>query len=281
MLSYTKASEALFVTQPSISYGIAMLEKELGVSLFGKAGHHLWLTQNGKIFYKQVNLALHELEMGISLVKNQNALYTDRQPLRIYTERMQYAQTLINGFREFSEENASFSIRLSQGDSADIVTSLKNNDSDIGFCRREIRDPQIRTEVVRDLDFVLMVPHDHPLCEKESIDLRQIQGYPVVIRRRNTPEGEQAFSFFAQAGIEPQIVGEANSFYNLALLVSNHYGIGIAPLLNDMDKLNIKIIPISFPNCRCWSYMIYSKKRPLPLAGHLFRRFILEHYGDV
>ena len=47
---YTKAAEELMITQPSLSHAIALLGKELGVSLFEKEGRNEVLTKYGKMF---------------------------------------------------------------------------------------------------------------------------------------------------------------------------------------------------------------------------------------
>lgn len=52
---YTKAATELFISQPSLSYSIDNLEKELGASLFHKKGRNIILTNQGKEFYNYIN----------------------------------------------------------------------------------------------------------------------------------------------------------------------------------------------------------------------------------
>ena len=47
---YTKAAEALDISQPSLSHAIGSLEKELGTKLFEKQGRNVALTKYGRIF---------------------------------------------------------------------------------------------------------------------------------------------------------------------------------------------------------------------------------------
>ena len=59
---YTRTAEKLMVSQPSLSYAMAELEKELGAPLFRKQGRNVLLTEAGRPFAARVNKALDELE---------------------------------------------------------------------------------------------------------------------------------------------------------------------------------------------------------------------------
>ena len=50
--SFTKAAEVLHITQPTLSRQLAGLEKELGVTLFDRSGHHITLTDEGLLLKK-------------------------------------------------------------------------------------------------------------------------------------------------------------------------------------------------------------------------------------
>lgn len=60
--NYTKAASALYISQPSLSYSISNLEKELGTSLFQKRGRNVILSDDGKEFYICVEDVLSRLE---------------------------------------------------------------------------------------------------------------------------------------------------------------------------------------------------------------------------
>ena len=76
---YTRAAERLMVSQPSLSYAMGLLEKELGVKLFQKKGRGVMLTPAGHLFARRVDAALGELdkartELEAYCEKQQNAL---------------------------------------------------------------------------------------------------------------------------------------------------------------------------------------------------------------
>ena len=64
VLHYTKAAKQLYISQPSLSYALSELSKELGVPLFGKSGKRTYLTQYGEAFLPYARNALAELSKG-------------------------------------------------------------------------------------------------------------------------------------------------------------------------------------------------------------------------
>ena len=68
-LNYTKTAEALHISQPSLSYAIAELEKDLGIPLFSKKNKRVFLTPYGEFFLTYVNRVLATLEEGVRMTR--------------------------------------------------------------------------------------------------------------------------------------------------------------------------------------------------------------------
>lgn len=73
-LHYHKASEALYISQPTLSFAIKELEKKLGVALFKKEGRTIQLSQEGKIFLDYVSKSLQILDEGIHAIQPKKKL---------------------------------------------------------------------------------------------------------------------------------------------------------------------------------------------------------------
>ena len=84
--SITKASEELFVTQPTISIAIKDLEAEFNIILFARHGNHLELTSAGETFYEKAkDLLKHSTEMCIrdrSLTLSLNSQYSPKSSVQ-------------------------------------------------------------------------------------------------------------------------------------------------------------------------------------------------------
>ena len=89
-LHYHRASEKLYISQPSLTYAIKELEKELNTKLFVKKGKNIQLTNDGKLFLEHVNLSLKILDDGIELLKQK------RKSMFLF-----YRQLFVNSFPLF------------------------------------------------------------------------------------------------------------------------------------------------------------------------------------
>ncbi len=78
VLHYTKAANLLYISQPSLSYALGKLEKELGVRLFEKRGKQVSLTKYGEAFLPYAKRALSELSDGIDRIKSLGYSYSTR-----------------------------------------------------------------------------------------------------------------------------------------------------------------------------------------------------------
>jgi LysR family transcriptional regulator, glycine cleavage system transcriptional activator len=79
--SVREAADELFLTHPAVSYQIQVLEQDLGVELFSRAGRSLAPTAEGRLFYRYVREALETLIEGVESVRRARA----DSPLRVQT----------------------------------------------------------------------------------------------------------------------------------------------------------------------------------------------------
>lgn len=66
---FTRAAEALFITQPALSNSIKQLENELGIPLFEQHGRNVRLTKYGKEFNEYVSEGLDVIDKGIQVAQ--------------------------------------------------------------------------------------------------------------------------------------------------------------------------------------------------------------------
>lgn len=179
-LSFTKASQALFISQPAISKHIQELEKEYNVRLFERLGSHIQLTKAGRLMLDHAHKILKDYQ---KLSNDMNALLQHPSgELRIgaSTTISQYiVPELIAGFhRQFPH----IRITMLSGNSRKIETALAHDKIDMGMVEGSIRQPQFKYTPFMDDELVGIVRHNHPFIQAESITLDALKTTPVVIR---------------------------------------------------------------------------------------------------
>ena len=131
VLHYTRAANLLYISQPSLSYAIAKLEKELGVPLFEKRGKQVSLSKYGEVFLPYAKAVLRELSEGMEQL---NAL---RQPAAgivnlgyIYSVSFSVLPEFVNKFYEH-QGSKQIGFRFQQGMAGELIEQLLNGSLDL------------------------------------------------------------------------------------------------------------------------------------------------------
>lgn len=177
---YTKAAEMLMITQPSLSSAISSLEKELGVSLFEKEGRNIVLTKCGKTFYSAVQESLDILDSNVKTLKSigNGEGIIDLAFLR--TLGIDFVPDITSSFLQ-SNLDSKIKFHFHTGVTSDIIQGLKDRKYDIAFCSKIKEEHNIEFIPIAKQELVLIVPNNHPLAAKDTIDLIETIPYPQII----------------------------------------------------------------------------------------------------
>lgn len=279
--SFTKASELLYVSQPTLSYAISSLEKELGVSLILRNGRSATLTEDGKVFLGYINTALKDLESGIQFLRDRSD--PAAHSVRILSDRIMAIVPEIKHFRQdFDCNNITFSLDRCTSESPE--KHLLKGAYDIGFQRQQPISPGLEYIQIPEPGLVLIVPLDNALSIHESIDLREVDwGQKVVLRQPKTPDPRsyQIASLYQQAGYDvANAISSAETTLGVATLVEAGFGISVVPMLEHLDDYAIKILPITYPPSGSTYYMLRRRDPSSISASSRFFTYVATRYGQ-
>ena len=129
--SFSKAADASFLTQPTISTHISSLEKELGVTLIDRMGKESRPTKEGRAFYKYAINLINTREKALMEVGNAGNELSGIVDIRASSIPGQYiVPELMTGFRKLFP---SVRFYLEQSDSETVWNGILENDGEIGF----------------------------------------------------------------------------------------------------------------------------------------------------
>ena len=277
---YTQAAEELSITQPSLSHAMATLEKDLGTYLFEKQGRNIKLTKYGKIYYEYVDRALNELEKGEKKLRELTNASTGTIELGyIYTLGPRFIPQLIKSFTEI-DNNKDIKFLFGQGTTKSLIEGLKQEKFDMVFCSKLESEPDIDFIPIANEELVVIVANEHPLAKKESIDLREIDGYPFIGFSEKSGIRPIIEELFKKADIKPNIICEVEEDNSVAVLVEIDYGIAVMPRISSLKHYNVKVLPITNPKHERYIYLATLKNRYLTPSVNLFKKYILEYSKD-
>jgi len=246
MLHFTKASEELYVAQPALSRHIKLLEEELQVVLFKRDNRNVELTEAGKYFKIEIEQLLKRLDKVCKRALEIHKGEAGEIRMGYSNSAMQtFLPGLISGLQH--QLPAIKTILLELSNSAQI-TSLQNKEIDLGFAPNIIVPDFLKSTVLLRDNFVVVLPKDHPISDKNYTDFSVFANEKFILPPRSAGSLYVANleSICLDAGFFPKIVHETAYTTSSLRLVESGIGITIEPkCCLHGQSLNIKFIELS------------------------------------
>ncbi len=276
--SFSKAAEGLFISQPAVTKHIKDLELKLGLGLIQRRGGGFALTEAGEILFKhthKISSHLLEIENALGNLKKDHHGVLKIGTTESYSKCLM--PKLLSGFQTF---HPSIKITLEVGNSEEIEKSLLDYKNDLGLIG--VVKASSKFELVPFLkeELVLIVSPNHPLGKRKAVSLKEIEGYPFIIRAKGSTTRRILFHAFEEFDIHPSLLIEAGSSEFIKQWVSEGKGISIIVkrIVEDEEKRGVlKNIPLA--------EKIYLEVGLLYLKGEKFNPTIktfvhfVEHHG--
>ncbi len=276
-LHYTKTAELLHVSQPSLSYAIGEVEKDLGVKLFQKDRQGVTLTKYGLAFYPYAKRALEALDNGQNLV----AVMAEQKKSVVrwgyfHSVSASLVPALIRKLRN-TPESKSIRLELIEDSTSRLFSMLKNGELDFCFsCHSEAWSVSI--PVMRQFLY-LAVPVGHCLSGRSSVSFGDFAQERQIMLTQGSDLRLQIDQLFSDNGVEPDIAFETRECNAALQYVALDLGVSILPQVPVMDRDNIIAIPILTGSAGKEEelgrtiFLSYHKTRPM----HSSVRFVIDH----
>lgn len=274
---YTRASEKMLVSQSSLSHAIAGLEDELNVKLFMRKGRNVVLTKYGKLLLPYVTESLETLETGISKLNDFISPETGTVSIACFPSLTQFVPEII--VRYISETNR-VNVRLQSNQEATysaLREQLLAGNVDMVFAT-EIDDPRIESTLIGEHELVLLIPPMHHLAQRESVDLRELDGEDFIAFDHSAQIRSQLDNIFDCLQIHPNIRMESGQDVIIYGLVAANHGVAIVPYPLGGAPYHVKVARISgdlLPPRKI--YLSWNREEYMPPAAEYFRDFIVSH----
>ena len=240
-LHYTEAANQLFVSQPSLSYAIRELEKELGVKLFEKHGKTISATKYATAFLPFAQAAIDSLHAGELKLKDM------MNPLNL---RLGYIFSLSYDFLPsiFSllphlAANDDFTFSFYQGMSEDLVQNIQEDKLDLAFTPY-YQGEGISSFPVFSQEIFLVVPKSHPLADEKEVAFSTIASEKFALIKSGTHLRHVIDDIFIENEADPNVVFEAEECNSIASYVASDFGISLIPRIPPLVQYNLSFLRI-------------------------------------
>jgi DNA-binding transcriptional LysR family regulator len=275
--SFSKASEELHLTQPTISNHIKALEDEFDCKLFDRLGRTILPTKEAEVLYSHsVELIerTNNLREAIGLIKK------DISGKLIIGASTIPGVYLLPGFMsEFRKKFPSISFQILISDSKGIIENISRHELLLGIVGAKLGNEHIKyMPFIEDELIVVAPPH---LSKNRMMTLQELLKFPMVLREEGSGTRKETERFLANKGISPEnihIAGVFGSTDAIKQAVKAGLGVSILSKFSVADELRHKIleeINLTDIQMKRRFYIVTHKKRTLPRLYETFLNYIV------
>lgn len=223
--SFTRAAEALVMTQPAVSRQLAALEAELGVQLVARGPRHVSLTPAGAALVEEATAILPAIDAAARRISG--FAESDGGAVRLGAVPSALATFVPEALRALRAQRPRVEIRIDEGWSAELARLTARGDLDLAIVSAHGSDPLPAGDTLLREPFVALLSTDHPLADRKRLSLGDLADEPWLVAPE--PGGRRAvLAACAAAGFTPRIVGTA-TWHAAARLVAAGVGVALAP----------------------------------------------------
>jgi DNA-binding transcriptional LysR family regulator len=243
MLHFSRAAEALYITQPAVSAAIQTLETEYGVRLFHRIGRHIEITDAGKLLQGEAQKILDHVQLTERGLKELNNL--QRGELKIGASLTVGNYWLPEKISKFKQLYPGIFINCQLGNAEEISEGTAVGMYDLGLVTGDIKSSlqhSLEQDEVGSDRLQIVVGKSHPWYQSTEIYLDELFTTSWVMRE----SGSGAQQMFEQAlqswGIEPSnlnVVLNLNTSEMVKAVVES--GVGAAALPSSMVKKELQL----------------------------------------
>ena len=281
--SFTRASEELHLTQPTISMQMKKLTDIVGTPLLEMIGKKVQLTDAGRELAQASREVFGTLDRFTMSVAERQGLKKGRLKLMAITTGSYFVPRLLG---EFNQRYPGIEVSLKVTNREQVLASLADNLDDLYLLGTPPEEIDVVAQPFMDNPLIVLAPPGHPLAGKKKIPLKRLAQEPWLMREPGSGTRKAIERLFAEHGLEirPRLELGSNEAVKQAILA----GLGISALSSQALVLNqagqfAVLDAQGFPIRRHW-YAVYPASRQPSLAARAFIDFLLEQEkaaGDV
>lgn len=275
----TRAAEKLSISQPALSKSISNIEQELGVPLFDRQGRSIFLNRYGSLFLESVNVILAEYEKVMKEFEEiTRPGYGEVSLGFIHTLGMEVVPELM---ARIPKKYPNMQFSLTQSTSLSLLKKLEEGVVDLCLSQK-IESKQIAIDWV-DLwteELFVIVPKNHPLAERDYIDLVDIKGESFIAIKRGNSLRQIVDQLFRTVGVTMNTTFAAEEMHTVAGFVGAGLGVSLIPNVKGLDGFNVKKIRVSNPPCYRKIGVSWAKDRYLSPAANEFKQFLIDYFTN-
>jgi len=246
--NFSRAAEAMAVSQPALSASIRQVETILGVRLFERTTHRVNLTEAGEALLPH---AWRLLTTADNAFRDMN----DTLRRRTTTVRIGTMPSALPALAQFvaglDQDTRAISVDITDGTSDTLITGLQRGALDMAICATTLIEEGLSGTPLIEDEMALVLGAEHPLAARGSVTWAELAGLEVV-HFRSGSIGEISTAAMREANIVHSRHYRVDHMESLFGLVASGLAVGVMPRLyvRGYDPARLAVVALTGPVVR-------------------------------
>jgi DNA-binding transcriptional LysR family regulator len=243
LLSFTKAAEQLFMTQPAVTFQVKQLEEHFNARLFERSHGKIALTPAGRLVMGYAERILDLSEEMETRVGELTGAVSGPLLLGASTTIAEFYLPQVLG--EFKALHPQVQTHMTVGNSDTIENRVADYSLDVGLIESPSHVPALQTEKCCDDELVVICSPRHKLAQQQGVTPNQLVGEPYISREIGSGTREFADNYLRQCQVAPEdlnIVMELGSPEAIRGVVETGIGVSIVSRATIIKELKLGLL---------------------------------------
>ncbi|NIA26975.1 MAG: LysR family transcriptional regulator [Desulfobulbaceae bacterium] len=280
-LSFTRAADALHLTQPAVSMQVRQLEHQTGIALTEQLGKQIHLTEAGEEVFRYARSILQQVDEMDGVLNKMKGLAGGHLRIAAISSANYFAPKLLGVFHQrFHDVGVSMDVTRQQS----VLKQVADNEVDMAIMGQPPEGMNVDAIPFMDNPLVIVAPPGHRLAKQKNIAIKQMEKEIFLTREPGSGTRGAMHRFFRQHKLKLTTGMEMGSLEGIKQSVQAELGVGLLPRgaietelkLKKLVILNIKGMPIK----RHW-YVVMHKGKRLSAAAEAFKSLLVDEAEEL
>lgn len=275
-LSFTKAAEELFISQPAVTKNVKELESEYDVSLFYRKGNKIELTEAGKVLLIHVERIMDtykQIEYDLNIIKQR---FSGSFQIGASTTVGQYL--IPNIMSMFHSRYPDIRLSLINANTREIESYLVDNKIDLGIVEGKPKNKRLKYVPFMEDEIVIVAHTSQEIAKKDSLSLDEVKQTPMVLRELGSGSLEVIRYELDRHQISlkdlniSMYLGSTESIKSYITHTNTIGLVSITAVSKEIKNGEFKVIDSKELDIRRWFYFVYNQGVP-DKVSEMFMKF--------
>ncbi|HMK34517.1 MAG TPA: LysR family transcriptional regulator [Desulfomonilaceae bacterium] len=280
-MNMSRTAEHLHISQPAVSQQLRNFQLECGVPLFYREAQTYKLTETGEAMFllsKRIFLRIDQMEEMLAKTRESTA-----ETLKIGITKSYARIVMPELIAKFQQKYPRMHVRLSEGNSADLICRVRSGKEDIVVVARSDFGASLKAIPFGKAEFVLVARPDHPLARKVQVSMKSLSGEPMVIRERGSGSRNAILGTLRKFEVTPSVLVESESLSFILGYIERKMGVAFIlshEIQDELAKGLLKRINLVEGTIGFFADIVMRRNEPTSLPMEYFLE-ILKKYGET